>query len=83
MRALNVVKWTLLGASVLLLGRGVLSLAGVGVAEASSIGIIGGADGPTAIFVTGKTNPALWLVAGVVCVATALALHLVYKHKQK
>lgn len=83
MKALNVVKWTLFGLAALLLGRGVLSLAGVGVAQASSIGIIGGADGPTAIFVTGKTNPILWLVAGVVCAATALVLHLAYKHKQK
>ena len=35
------------------------SLLGFGPAEASSIGIIGGADGPTAIFVTSKLAPHL------------------------
>lgn len=36
-----------------------LALAGCG--EASSVGVIGGADGPTAVFVTTatKTNPAV------------------------
>ena len=83
MKALRVVKWALFGLAALLLGRGVLSLAGVGVSVPASIGIIGGADGPTAIYVTGKPAFAWWLVAGLVCVAAALVLHLVCKHKQK
>lgn len=37
----------------------VATLLGFGPAEASSIGIIGGADGPTAIFVTSKLAPHL------------------------
>ena len=36
-----------------------------------SIGIIGGADGPTAIFVTGSAAPALWIAAAA---AVLLAL---------
>ena len=50
--------------------------------EAASIGIIGGADGPTAVFVTG--NPA-WLIAAVVVVVVvvggAAALYLRHKNK--
>ena len=51
--------------------------------EAASIGIIGGADGPTAVFVTG--NPA-WLIAAavvavVVGVGGAVALYLHHKNK--
>ena len=51
--------------------------------EAASIGIIGGADGPTAVFVTG--NPA-WLIAAavvavVVVVGGGAALYLHHKNK--
>ena len=54
-----------------------------GMKEAASIGIIGGADGPTAVFVTG--NPA-WLIAAavvavVVVVGGAVALYLHHKNK--
>ncbi|MBR5224416.1 MAG: sodium ion-translocating decarboxylase subunit beta [Clostridia bacterium] len=41
---------------------------------AASIGIIGGADGPTAIFVAGKTG--MMLYAGIALVLTALVLIL-------
>ena len=41
--------------------------------EASSIGIIGGADGPTAIFVTGKL-PLFALLAAGLAAAAVLAL---------
>jgi len=52
--------------------------------EAASIGIIGGADGPTAVFVTG--SPA-WLIAAaalavVVVAGAAAALYLHNKNKQ-
>ena len=39
-----------------------------------SIGIIGGADGPTAIFVTGSTAPAVWIAAAAAAVLLALLL---------
>ncbi len=35
-------------------------LLGFDLAEAASIGIIGGADGPTAIFLAGRLAPHLW-----------------------
>ncbi|MBE6023134.1 MAG: sodium ion-translocating decarboxylase subunit beta [Cellulosilyticum sp.] len=38
------------------------------VHEASSIGIIGGADGPTAIFVTSKVSPTLIMSIGLTLV---------------
>lgn len=52
--------------------------------EAASIGIIGGADGPTAVFVSG--NPA-WLIAAIVSVVVVIAggvaaLYLHHKNKQ-
>ena len=52
--------------------------------EAASIGIIGGADGTTAVFVTG--SPA-WLIAAaalavVVVAGAAAALYLHNKNKQ-
>ena len=37
-----------------------------------SIGIIGGADGPTAIFVTGGMAPAVWIAAAAAAVLLAL-----------
>ncbi len=45
--------------------------------SAASVGIIGGADGPTAIFVTGDPG-ALWVAAGVgglVILAAALIIN--------
>ena len=48
--------------------------------EAASIGIIGGADGPTAIFVTSGTN---WQsILGVIVVAI-LVVVLIYRNKKK
>ena len=56
-----------------------LSLVGCGN-EAASIGIIGGADGPTAIFVTSGVN---WLcIIGVIVVAIFVAV-LIYRNKKK
>jgi len=51
--------------------------------EAASVGIIGGADGPTAVFVTGSP---VWLIAAivvalVVVVGGAAALYLHHKNK--
>ena len=51
--------------------------------KAASIGIIGGADGPTAIFVTSKIN---WIsvccLIGAVVVAVLAAL-IIYRNKKK
>ena len=52
--------------------------------DASTIGIIGGADGPTAIFITGK--PSAWevllLAAGIAAVVAGVVF-LVRKHRKK
>ena len=46
--------------------------------EAASIGIIGGADGPTAIFVTGPNLS--WLVIAIsVIIVVALAIFIIRK----
>ena len=60
----------------------VISLVGCGN-EAASIGIIGGADGPTAIFVTSGTNwMGLCSVLGVIAVIS-LVVFLIYRNKKK
>lgn len=54
--------------------------------EKSSIGIIGGADGPTAIFVTGSlTNLVLFGIGAlaVIAAATAFTVYMIKKHKKK
>ena len=52
-------------------------------AESSSIGIIGGADGPTAIFVTSNIN---WLYIcgfiGIIAVAILVVI-FIYRNKKK
>ena len=51
--------------------------------ESASIGIIGGADGPTAIFVTSNIN---WLYAcGFICiiVIAILVALFIYRNKKK
>ena len=52
--------------------------------DASTIGIIGGADGPTAIFITGKTSAleVLLLTAGIAAVIVGVVL-LVKKYRKK
>ena len=56
-----------------------LALAGCG--EASSVGVIGGADGPTAVFVTTatKTNPAVW---PTVVIAAVIGVIVWLKHRK-
>ena len=52
--------------------------------DALTVGIIGGADGPTAIFITGK--PSAWevllLAAGIAAVVAGVVF-LVRKHRKK
>ena len=45
-----------------------------------SIGIIGGADGPTAIFVTGSVMP---LIVGAAVILLAVAALVVFKKRKK
>ena len=59
-----------------------LSLVGCGK-EAASIGIIGGADGPTAIFITSGINwQTIFGILGVIVVAI-LVVVLIYRNKKK
>ena len=69
-------KYVLIVAVLIVL---ILSLVGCGN-EAASIGIIGGADGPTAIFVTSNTN---WLSVLGVMVVAVLVVVLIYRSKKK
>lgn len=46
----------------------------------ASIGIIGGADGPTAVFLSGKINIAL--LAGILICAALLIGFLIYRKKK-
>ena len=52
-----------------------------------SVAIIGGADGPTSIFVAGKINGAAFMEAGAILVAGGggggLLLFLVFRRKRK
>ena len=59
-----------------------LSLVGCGN-ESASIGIIGGADGPTAVFVTSGTNWGnIYGLLGVI-VVTILVVFVIYRNKKK
>ncbi|MDF2686457.1 MAG: sodium ion-translocating decarboxylase subunit beta [Clostridia bacterium] len=51
--------------------------------HASSIGIIGGADGPTAIFIADK-NPALeYVILSITSIITVISLIILIKRKLK
>ncbi|MBQ2690870.1 MAG: sodium ion-translocating decarboxylase subunit beta, partial [Clostridia bacterium] len=45
-----------------------------GCGDASSVGVIGGADGPTAIFVSGNSFPLIVVVAAAVVLVVLLAV---------
>ena len=53
--------------------------------ESTSIGIIGGADGPTAIFVSGDPMGLILTVAGIAAAAALLVTGIVLwvRHKNK
>ena len=52
-------------------------------AEGASVSIIGGADGPTSIFLAGKVNHTEWLpVAAAVCVVITI-VYFVWKNRRK
>ena len=49
--------------------------------NSSSIGIIGGADGPTSITVSSSINP--WMIGALIVIAIAVAVLIVLVRKQK
>ena len=50
--------------------------------ESSSVGIIGGADGPTSILVTSSMAPASVAVISLIAVILLSALILFFKHRR-
>lgn len=52
-----------------------------GVALPASVGIIGGADGPTVIYITGSFSP--WLAVAAVLGLAALAAALIFWKKRR
>ena len=49
----------------------------------ATIGIIGGADGPTAIFIAGPALGRLWVLAGAVLLAAAAVVWLIIHCRKK
>jgi len=49
---------------------------------AVSVGIIGGADGPTSILIAGPALGRLWLAAGVVLAAAAVVWLIIRRRKK-
>lgn len=84
-RAFQAAGFVLLGGLVLFLLWDVIKTRLL-LGEASSIGIIGGADGPTAIFVTGSLMAThLWAAAVCICLILCIlcfALSLVIKKRK-
>lgn len=52
-----------------------------GCGDASSVGVIGGADGPTAIFVSGNAFPLIVVVAAAVVLAVIILLAVVLSRR--
>lgn len=76
----------LVGALLRGLGVLLLSILAWGPGEAGSIGIIGGADGPTMIITTAQVSWAAWLAAVFVLLAAAAGVIWIvkrYKGKHK
>ncbi|MDO4479276.1 MAG: sodium ion-translocating decarboxylase subunit beta [Lachnospiraceae bacterium] len=51
--------------------------------QGASASIIGGADGPTAVFIAGKFNPATIVVPIVVAVVVIAAVVLIVKKRKR
>ena len=68
---------------VLFCCSGILSilLMGCSVREAASIGIIGGADGPTAIYVTSKIN--WWSIFGTTIIIFSIIVGIMLSIKKR
>ena len=52
-------------------------------AQSSGVGVIGGADGPTAVFVTGGGNPLASAAAAAGIIAVLVLIILLLKKKKK
>jgi len=52
-----------------------------GCGDASSVGVIGGADGPTAIFVSGNAFPLIVVVAAAVVLVVVVLLAVVFSRR--
>ena len=77
----RIIALVLLGALVLgLLPLAVLAGETTG-GDSASIGIIGGADGPTAIFVTGNWGSLIVIAAAVLCAGIAVLVALKKRKK--
>lgn len=63
--------WTALQALPLLLFR----------AAPAGVGVIGGADGPTAIFVAGRVSPGISIALGIAATALFFALYFILRKK--
>lgn len=72
----------LLSAARLALSRLLPLLLGINVQQAGSIGVIGGADGPTSIYVAGKLSPVAEYVP-IALFVILLAVWLILRHKSK
>lgn len=53
----------------------------ISTAQAGSIAIIGGADGPTAVYVAGRLGPLAWAAGLAAAAILALLIWLLLKHK--
>ncbi len=51
--------------------------------KAASIGIIGGADGPTAIYLTSSFGDFSWAIFGGLLIVAGLVLFCVIKNKKR
>ena len=59
---------------------------GFSPAEAGSVGIIGGADGPTAVFVTGSAGPGIhwsWIIAAAMLILGIIGSVVFRKKEEK
>lgn len=72
----------LLGALLRGVGLLLLSLLAFKLGEAGSIGIIGGADGPTVIITTAQVSQAAWQGAAFVLLAAAVGVIWIVKRYQ-
>jgi len=64
------------------LGFGILLLTGC-ANDSASVGIIGGADGPTAVFVASSTSPSLYVIGGaIILAALAVAGFILWRRRK-
>lgn len=81
-------KWTVILAGLAAAAGLLLAAAGAWIrSRQMSVAIIGGADGPTSIFVAGRLNGAAFMEAGAILAAggllTGLLLFLRFRRKKK